>query len=116
MWSSSGWNHRFQSDGSEDTGRRLPEKWIMENTQVLIGLQKGICCRGANIFICTTYFYTANQLPKLKCSLEGQLRQINAAMVAASKEGRAGGKSLVVGDLTMTGERQRPSAVDFEEK
>ena len=94
-------------------GGVCPEKWIMENTQVLIGLQKEYVAAGANILYAPTF--TANRCKLKEYGLEGQLRQINAARVAASKEA-AGGKALVAGDLTMTGEQLAPiGSMDFEE-
>ncbi len=94
-------------------GGVCPEKWIMENTQVLIGLQKEYVAAGANILYAPTF--TANRCKLKEYGLEGQLRQINAAMVAASREA-AGGKALVAGDLTMTGEQLAPiGSMDFEE-
>lgn len=94
-------------------GGVCPEQWIMENTQVLIGLQKEYVAAGAAILYAPTF--TANRCKLKEYGLEGQLRQINTALVAASREA-AGGKALVAGDLTMTGEQLAPiGSMDFEE-
>lgn len=94
-------------------GGVCPEKWIMENTQVLIGLQKEYVAAGTNILYAPTF--TANRCKLKEYGLEDRLQQINTALVAASKEA-AGGKALVAGDLTMTGEQLSPvGSMDFEE-
>ena len=94
-------------------GGVCPEKWIMENKQVLIGLQKEYVAAGTNILYAPTF--TANRCKLKEYGLEDRLVQINTALVAASKEA-AGGKALVAGDLTMTGEQLAPVGnMDFEE-
>ena len=90
-----------------------PEKWVLENKEVLIGLQREYVEAGSNILYTPTF--TANRIKLKEFGLEGQIREINHELVAASKEA-AGGKALVAGDITMTGEQLAPMGkMDFEE-
>lgn len=90
-----------------------PEKWILENKEVLIGLQREYVEAGTNILYAPTF--TANRIKLKEFDLEDKIREINYELVAASKEA-AGGKALVAGDITMTGEQLAPMGkMDFEE-
>ena len=90
-----------------------PEKWVLENKEVLIGLQREYVEAGSNILYTPTF--TANRIKLKEFGLEGQIREINHELVAVSKEA-AGGKALVAGDITMTGEQLAPMGkMDFEE-
>lgn len=90
-----------------------PEKWILEHREVLIGLQREFVEAGSNILYAPTF--SANRIKLKEYGLEGQIREMNHELVAVSKEA-AGGKALVAGDLTMTGEQLAPMGkMDFEE-
>ncbi|MBO5209938.1 MAG: homocysteine S-methyltransferase family protein [Lachnospiraceae bacterium] len=90
-----------------------PEKWILENKGVLIGLQREYVEAGTKILYAPTF--TANRIKLKEFGLEERIREINYELVAASKEA-AGDKALVAGDITMTGEQLAPMGkMDFEE-
>ena len=90
-----------------------PEKWIIENRDVVVELQKEYVEAGTNILYAPTF--TANR-PKLsEYGLEDQLEEINKQLVAVTKEA-AGTKAYVAGDITMTGVQLKPMGpMDFEE-
>ncbi len=90
-----------------------PEKWILENRDIVVQLQKEYVEAGTNILYAPTF--TANR-PKLQeYGLENDLVRINKELVAISKEA-ADGKALVAGDITMTGIQLKPmGALDIEE-
>ncbi|MGN0157223.1 MAG: homocysteine S-methyltransferase family protein [Lachnospiraceae bacterium] len=90
-----------------------PEKWILENQETVIALQKEYVENGTKILYAPTF--TANR-PKLKeYGLENQLKEINKGLVDISKKA-AGAKALIAGDLTMTGIQLKPvGPMDFEE-
>ena len=90
-----------------------PEKWILENRDVVVQLQKEYVDAGTNILYAPTF--TANR-PKLQeYGLENDLVRINKELVAISKEA-ADGKALVAGDITMTGIQLKPmGTLDIEE-
>ena len=59
--------------------------------------------------------FSANAVKLREYGLEDRIGQMNQELVAISKEA-AGGKCLVAGDLTMTGEQLAPmGTMDFEE-
>lgn len=94
-------------------GGVCPEKWILEHPDILIGLQKEFVAAGSNIIYAPTF--TANRMKLKEYGLEGQIKEINTALVALSKEA-AGGRALVAGDITMTGHQLIPIGdMDFEE-
>lgn len=82
-----------------------PEKWILENKEILIGLQKEYVEAGTKILYSPTF--TANRIKLKEFGLQEQIREINHELVAASKEA-ADGKAFVAGDITMTGEQLMP--------
>ena len=90
-----------------------PEKWILENRDVVVQLQKEYVEAGTNILYAPTF--TANR-PKLhEYGLEKDLVRINKELVAISKEA-ADGKAFVAGDITMTGIQLKPmGTLDIEE-
>lgn len=90
-----------------------PEKWILENRDVVKQLQKEYVEAGTNILYAPTF--TANR-PKLEeYGLADDLVRINKELVAISKEA-ADGKALVAGDITMTGIQLKPmGTLDIEE-
>ena len=90
-----------------------PEKWILEHSEVMIGLQKEYVEAGTRIIYAPTF--TANRIKLAEYGLSERIREINHGLVAISKEACAG-KALVAGDITMTGEQLVPiGKLDFEE-
>ena len=90
-----------------------PEKWILENKEIFIGLQKEYIEAGTNILYAPTF--TSNRIKLQEFGLEDQIREINYKLVALSKSA-AEGKAWVAGDLTMTGQQLKPmGTMDFEE-
>ncbi len=90
-----------------------PEKWILENKEIVIGLQREYVEAGTQILYAPTF--TANR-PKLQeYGMADDLDSINKELVAISKEA-AGTKALVAADITMTGLQLKPMGkLDFEE-
>ena len=82
-----------------------PEKWILENRPVLLGLQRKYVEAGSRILCAPTF--SANRLSLKNFGLEEEVRELNAALVALSKEA-AGGKALVAGDLSTLGRPLEP--------
>lgn len=90
-----------------------PEKWIMENPDILIGLQKEYVEAGSNILYAPTF--TANRIKLREYGLEERIKEINEKLVGFSKAA-ASGRALVAGDITMTGRSLAPMGdMDFEE-
>lgn len=90
-----------------------PEKWILENENIFIGLQKEYVDAGTNVLYAPTF--TSNRIKLQEFGLEDQIREINHKLVALSKRA-ANGKAWVAGDLTMTGQQLKPmGTMDFEE-
>ena len=90
-----------------------PEKWILENPEKLIELQRAFIDAGTNIVYAPTF--TANRIKLKEYGLEDQVREMNHALVALSREA-AGDRALVAADITMTGEQLSPMGkLDFEE-
>lgn len=90
-----------------------PEKWILENRETLIGLQREYVEAGTNILYAPTF--SANAVKLKEYGLADRIGQMNRELAALSKEA-AGGRCLVAGDLTMTGEQLAPmGTMDFEQ-
>lgn len=90
-----------------------PEKWILDNAQIMINLQKEFVAAGSRIVYAPTF--TANRIKLREYGLEGQIRQMNHDLVGLSKQA-VGGAAYVAGDITMTGEQLAPiGKLDFEE-
>ncbi len=90
-----------------------PEKWILDNREVLIELQREFVKAGSKIVYAPTF--TANRIKLEEYGLEDQIRQINMDLVAVSKEA-VGSQAYVAGDITMTGRQLAPmGTLDFEE-
>lgn len=90
-----------------------PEKWILENRDIMISLQRAFVNAGSNIVYAPTF--TANRIKLREYGLEEQIRQINLDLVALSKEA-VGDNAYVAGDITMTGEQLAPMGhLNFEE-
>lgn len=90
-----------------------PEKWILENEDIFIELQREYVKAGSNVLYAPTF--TSNRVKLQEFGLEDNIQEINHKLVALSKRA-ADGKALVAGDLTMTGLQLKPmGAMDFEE-
>lgn len=83
-----------------------PEQWILENSEVLIDLQKRYVESGTDILFAPTF--TASRIKLKEYGLEDHLEEMNRKLVALSKEAAKGTNALVAGDLTMTGEQLYP--------
>lgn len=105
-----------------------PEQWILEHPAVLIDLQRRYVEAGTDILFAPTF--TANRIKLAEYGLEGQLADMNrrlvelsrqACHVAEEKEAAhpgmfAGNRTLVAGDMTMTGRQLYPlGELRFEE-
>lgn len=82
-----------------------PEQWILENREVMIKLQQDYVAAGSDILYAPTF--TANRIKLEEYALQDSLEEMNRELVAISREA-AGGKALVAGDLTMTGQQLYP--------
>lgn len=90
-----------------------PEKWILENREVMIELQREFIQAGSNIIYAPTF--TSNRIKLKEYGLESDIEKMNRELVAISREASAG-QALVAGNLTMTGEQLAPMGnMDFEE-
>lgn len=83
-----------------------PEQWILENSEVLIDLQKQYVEAGTDILFAPSF--TASRIKLKEYGLEDHLEEMNRKLVALSKEAAKGTNALVAGDLTMTGEQLYP--------
>ena len=101
-----------------------PEKWILENPQALIELQKEYLKAGSNIIYAPTF--TSNRIKLAEYNLEEEIVSINKQLVALSqeaiKQAREEGLideqaiALVAGDITMTGKQLEPlGTMTFDE-
>ena len=79
-----------------------PEQWILEHEDIMIQLQRSYVKAGTNILYAPTF--TGNRIKLAEYGLEDRLFEINAALVQISRKA-AGGRALVAGDLTMTGQQ-----------
>lgn len=82
-----------------------PEAWILENPEVMKDLQSAYVEAGTQIVYAPTF--TGNRIKLAEYGLEDQLEKMNQSLVALSKEA-VGGKALVAGDMTMTGQQLFP--------
>ena len=82
-----------------------PEKWILDNPEVLLDLQRNYVEAGSMILCAPTF--SANRLSLKNFGLEGEVKALNQALVALSKEA-AGGTALVAGDLSTLGRPLEP--------
>lgn len=90
-----------------------PEQWILENEDILIGLQQEYVDAGCDIVYAPTF--GGNRIKLTEYGLEDGLAEINTRLVQLSKIA-VGNKALVAGDLTMTGKQLYPvGTMQFEE-
>lgn len=89
-----------------------PEKWIIDNEEALIELQRSYVEAGTNIVYAPTF--TGNRIKLQEYGLENDIVDINEKLVNISKKA-VGNRALVAGDLTMTGIQLKPvGTMDFE--
>lgn len=88
-----------------------PEKWILENPEVLVQLQMDYINAGSNIVYAPTF--SGNRIKLEEYGLEENLAEINKKLVALSKEAvaKTGYRAYVAGNLTMTGRQLYPIGV-----
>lgn len=90
-----------------------PEKWISENPEAILNLQKAYVEAGTNILLAPTF--TANRIKLSEYGSQDELVEINRTMVRLCREA-AGDKAYVAGDMTMTGRQLYPTGdLQFEE-
>lgn len=82
-----------------------PEEWILNHKDVLVGLQREYVEAGTDILYTPTF--SANRIKLQEYGLYEKQEEMIYALVGLSKEA-AGGRALVAGDLTMTGEQLFP--------
>ncbi len=93
-----------------------PEKWILENPEEIIKLQRSYIKAGSNILLAPTF--TANRIKLAEYGLEGKIEDINRGLVSLSKKAVAceGYRAYVAGDITMTGKQLVPvGTLELEE-
>lgn len=84
------------------------EKWNLEHPEVIMNLQRAYVQAGSQIVYTPTF--TASEPYLSQHGLADQLEQINAKLVALSKQA-AGGKAFVAGDMTTVGKPDVPYEV-----
>lgn len=91
-----------------------PEKWVLENPESIIGVQKAYIAAGSNIvYTCT---FGANRLKLADFGLATQCSEMNRKLAALSRQAAEGTGTLVFGDLAPTGQFVEPSGdMPFEE-
>ena len=95
-----------------------PEQWILENKEIMKGLQKEYIAAGTDILYAPTF--GGNRIKLKEYGLEEQLEEMNTQLVQITKEAVAesncGCHVFVAGNLTMTGEQLYPiGTLPFEE-
>lgn len=95
-----------------------PEKWIIDNPEAIISLQKRYIEAGSDIVYAPTF--TSNRIKLKEYGFENDVMEINKELVRLSrlavKESEGIKKAYVAGDLTMTGVQLKPTGpMDFEE-
>lgn len=95
-----------------------PEEWILENPDIMCGLQREYIQNGTDILYAPTF--SGNRIKLEEYGLADKIGEMNRGLVAISKraieEEGAQGRVLVAGDLTMTGKQVEPMGpLSFEE-
>lgn len=85
-----------------------PEKWILDNPEHLVKLQRKYIKAGSDIILAPTF--TANRIKLAEYGLEDDITSINTRLVNLSKKAVAleGHRGYVAGDITMTGRQLKP--------
>lgn len=82
-----------------------PEKWVLENPDVIRNLQQRYIEAGSHgVYACT---FGCNAIKLAEFGLEDQLESMNKALVQLSREA-VGDKGWVIGDLSPTGTQMFP--------
>lgn len=82
-----------------------PEKWVTENPDVIVRIQRDYINAGSDIvFTCT---FGANRIKLADYGLEDQAYEINRRLATLSREA-AGQKAFVAGDISATGRFVKP--------
>lgn len=90
-----------------------PEKWALENPDVLSGLQNEYAAAGSDIIY--TFTFGGNPVKLEEYGLKGQAFEINRELAVISKKA-AGKRALVAGDIAPTGHFPKPFGdIPFEE-
>ena len=83
-----------------------PERWALDYPQALLDLQRAHVCAGSQILCAPTF--SANRLALRHYFLEDRVAELNAALVALSRQA-SGGRALVAGDLATLGQPMEPA-------
>src|SRR5574344_2061974 len=99
-----------------------PDRWVMENPEVLISLQEEYLEAGSRILYASTF--SSNRIKLAEYGLENDLPDMNRTLVKISREAVRRYRSLhpdapecfVAGDITMTGVQIEPTGtMKFDE-
>lgn len=82
-----------------------PERFVLENPQVMIDLQRRYVEAGSRILYAPTF--SGNRIKLAEYGLERQGEEMTKRLVEISQQA-AGGKALVAGNMTMTGRQLYP--------
>lgn len=82
------------------------EQWVLEHPAVLQELQRAYADAGSQIVYAPSF--SANRISLQRFGLQDQVVEMNARLAAISREA-VGGKALVAGDITTTGEMLEPA-------
>ena len=77
------------------------EKWTLENPDVIVNIQKGYVAAGSQVLYTPTF--GANRVKLEANHIFNKVEEYNLKLAALSKEA-AGGKALVAGDMSPTGQ------------
>lgn len=91
-----------------------PEKWILNNPEILIGLQREFLEAGSDIIFAPTF--TANRIKLKEYGLEDKIEEINRGLVRLSRKAVTEYRKMtgndrpvyIAADITMTGEQVQP--------
>lgn len=86
------------------------EQWVIENPSVLQELQCAYVDAGSQIVYAPTF--AANTISLRNFNLQDKVQELNTKLVKISKDG-IGGRALVAGDLTTTGQLMEPEGADI---
>lgn len=95
-----------------------PEEWIIENEEILRGLQKEYIEAGSDVVYAPTF--SANRIKLDEYGISDRIEEINEKLVAISKqavkEAASDRQIYIAGDVTMTGRQVYPvGSLPFEE-
>ena len=90
-----------------------PEKWVAENPEALVAVQKSYVESGSDILY--TFTMGGNAIKLAEYGLKSQTRELNKRLAEITKEAAAG-KALVAGDISSCGILLEPyGEIGFEE-